>query len=80
MDRGLVFQENLKSAKKEKKGLQIRGENTDNPEWMRENNFQTHFLWDIESPSVVTSNLCAGSIGCLVFGSIGRLTLEYSVS
>lgn len=29
---------------------------------------------------MVTSNLCAGSIGRLVFGSMGRFRLEYSAS
>lgn len=37
-----------------------------------------HFESERESDSSVTSNLCAGSIGRFVSGSIGRLTLEYS--
>lgn len=41
---------------------------------------QAYFLCEIESPSMLTSNLCAGSIGRLVFGSIGRFRLEYSAS
>lgn len=40
----------------------------------------THLACDIESPSMFTSNLCAGSKYRFVFGSMGRLTLLYSVS
>lgn len=40
----------------------------------------TYFACEIESVSVVTSNLCAGSSGRFVSGSIGLLTLLYSAS
>jgi hypothetical protein len=40
----------------------------------------THFRCEIGSPSMLTSNLCAGSMGFLVLGSTGLFTLAYSAS
>lgn len=40
----------------------------------------TYLACDIESPSMLTSNRCAGSRSFLVLGSNGRSTLLYSAS